>query len=69
MSALLPPRITAADIDLELAIDNEITCCLEASAAGDRGECAASLERAMDLHRQRTPQMVAYLEVKRGLRR
>lgn len=66
MSVVATTPVTAADIELELALDLELTLCIESAT---RAEAAAHFERAQDLHKQRKPHMVEAFERARGLRK
>lgn len=56
---------TLADAELEAAIAMEVALTMYSPEKAAR---AAAMERAQQLHTQRTPQMVEHLERQRGLR-
>lgn len=60
------PAITVADVELEIAFDNELYLCVTGRT---REERVAAFERAQDLHKQRRPHMVARFEKQSGLRK
>jgi hypothetical protein len=66
LSAQPQPRITVADIELELAFDFQLELCCTART---RQERSAAFERMQDLHKQRRPHMVELFERERGLRK
>lgn len=57
---------TLADVELEAAIDIEITLAMKGATAGER---VFGLEKAWELAKQRRPEMVEHIERSRGLRK
>lgn len=60
-------RPDSGDVELEAAIQIELTICIH-DERYTREQRAAAWQEVERLHRQRRPEMVAYLERKRGLR-
>lgn len=56
-----------ADVELEAAIQIELTICIH-DERYTREQRAAAWQEVERLHRQRRPEMVAHLERKKGLR-
>lgn len=59
---------TLSDAELEADIGIQIMIVMD-DARFSRDERAAALDKACDLHKQRRPEMVEYLERQRGLRK
>lgn len=68
VDAELAFRPSHADVELEAAIDIEMAIVLH-DERYSHDERVAAFTRVADLHRQRRPQMVAHLELERGLRK
>lgn len=60
-------RPDSGDMELEAAIEIEMTICLH-DERYTRDQRVAAFEEVRRLHRQRRPQMVEWLEKQRGLR-